>query len=148
MDSNDTSATDKKLLRVIVWCSAIAVGGCFALLFGFQRSGSQMTYEFNVRSLIAFVVGLVLTALFWRKVFTLIDTPKKMWRFIIVSAVLFVVAFVACVFLPWFAPAGGNKGELLQGMLLGFAVVAGVFYLARTVMRLMENADSGSEDGR
>lgn len=83
-----------------------------------------------------------MTWAFWKRLFKLIDQPKKLWRFIVLSAIAFIALFIGCIFLPQFAPIGSNKGDLLEGMLLGFAAVAGVLCLARVVVRLFEGLDS------
>lgn len=139
---------ERTLLRIIVWCSAIAVAGSLALMFGFNNSGGQFRYEFTLASVLAFIVGLVGMLWFWKKVFSMLHDQKRTWRFIILSAVALVVIFISCIFLPQFRPMGNNSGDLLQGMIFGFLAVALVFYVAARVMRLMEEADANSDAAR
>ena len=146
MESRDLPQTDRKLVRVIVGGSTLAVAGCLALLFGFHRSGGQIQYDFTMASVLAFLGGVVAMAWFWRRVFQLLQDEKRMWRFITITSVVFVIGFIACVFLPQFRPEGINESELLQGMILGFIAVAAVFFFVRVVMRLLEQADNQSSE--
>ncbi|MBA4147220.1 MAG: hypothetical protein H0X66_03830 [Verrucomicrobia bacterium] len=139
---------DPRLLRVIVWCSTIAVSGSMGLLFGFDNSGGQFRYEFTSASIVASVVGLVLMLLFWRKFFSLRHDQKRTGRFILICSILFVLAFIGCIFLPQFRPAGGNTSDLLQGLILGFAAVGVVFFFARKTMRMLEKADADANASR
>lgn len=132
---------ERTLLRVIVWCSTIAVAGSLALMFGFDKSDGQFRYHFTLASVLAFIVGTVVMLLFWKKVFSILHDQKRTWRFIILSSIGLVVVFIGCVFLPQFRPYGNNSGDLLTGMVLGFLAVAAVFYFAAKTMRLFESAD-------
>lgn len=147
MSSADVSQNDRKLLRIIVWTSTIAVAGSLALMFGVDTSGGRMHYGFNLASFIALVVSLVVMRFFWKRVFALLDQPTRLWRFILISSVLMVVLFMAMIFLPQFRPIGTNSGDLLQGMILGFLAVAAVFWAARKVMRLLEGEEEEDKQG-
>src|SRR5688500_8650901 len=124
MERRDLPQTDRKIDRAIVVGSTIAVAGCFPWLLGFQRESGQIQYDFTAASVLAFVGGVVAMAWFWRRVFQLLQDEKRMWRFITITSIVFVIAFIACVFLPQFRPEGINESELLQGMILGFIAVA------------------------
>jgi Na+/proline symporter len=149
MQTNDPSNNNEKnLLWVVVWSSAISVAISFGLLFSFHTNGAERGFKLTSVSILAFLIGIGLMWLFWKRVFQLLHDPKRMWRFITISSVLFVIAFIACIFLPQFTPTGTDNSELLQGMILGFIAVAAVFYLARQVMKMLEKADETPDDRR
>ena len=148
MEKSQAEKNDKTMVHVIVWGSALAVGASLALLFGVDLSSNRADLRFSISSFIAFFVGVVLTWLFWKRVFKLANEPKRMWRFIIVSVVLFLIAFIGMVLLPQFTPEGTNKRELVIGMVLGFMAVAFVFYAAKKTMQLFEQSDKLDNEAR
>src|SRR4051794_30689385 len=106
METAQVPANERKLLRMIVWTSTLAVAGCLALMFGFDNRGGQFRYQFTFGSVIAFGVSLIVMALFWKRVFTLLDQPKRLWRFIIVSCISLIILFIGMIFLPRFKSVG------------------------------------------
>ena len=125
----------------MVWGSSVAVAVSLALTFSVHTAPGQTNLEFSVASLIALIVGFAGTWFFWKRLFTLTNQPKRMWRFVTISAFVLVAAFIGCIFLPQFAPIG-RKSDLVEGMLLGFLAVAVMLFLARTVVRLFQSVDS------
>ena len=148
MEKSQAEKNDKTIVQVIIWGSALAVGASLALLFGVDLSSNRADIRFSVSSVIAFFVGVVLTWLFWKRVFKLANEPKRMWRFIGISVVLFLIAFIGMVLLPQFTPEGTNKRDLVVGMVLGFIAVAFVFYAAKKTMQLLEQSDKLENDSR
>lgn len=134
----DSRKNERTLLQIIICASTVAVAGCLALLFAFDNSGGQTRYEFKLASVIAFLVGIGGMVWFWRKVLTLSNQPRRMWRFIIISSIVFIIAFIGCIFLPQFRPASVNSSDLLQGLILGFLAVGFVFFIAYKTMQLFE----------
>ncbi len=147
MATAEVGSNDRKLLRIIVWASTFAVAGCVALMFGFDNNGDEFRYHFTIGSVVAFAVSILLMMFFWKRVFALLEQPKRLWRFIIASCVLVIVLFIAMIFLPRFRSVGNYSSDLLQGMILGFLAVAAVFYFAWKTMQLLEGTDNKNDTG-
>lgn len=63
------SKTDQKgLLKVMTYSTALAFGGLAAFLCSFRDIRNDPTLEFSYRTVLAFVVGVLIGILFWKAV--------------------------------------------------------------------------------
>ena len=109
----------------------------------FTRDAQGFDFHISVFTVLAFIVGVLIGAAYWRVVMQMIAPtkgPKPTTRFVTFSALLLIATFGSYVYRLRFVPQG-NVRDVAEGLVLAFLVLAMVAFAMWRVIRFLEAQD-------
>src|SRR5437016_3714057 len=145
---NDKSGgnEERALIRVIKFASAVGLGAMAAILYSVKQVTPALRYEISFGTGVSFVLGVVISSVYWRLVFGRwnnpdggLSRPRKRW--LVALSLLLGAATVATFVYALKDVAHDQAGEVAQGTALAVMVLGALGFLFWRVTRYL-NADS------
>lgn len=132
-DSKDGRAFEK----LVMWASSLSIAAMAAFLASLKQVNPVIEVRFTIGTVIAFVLGAVLTVFFLR---TLMHGNKR-WRALLVVAAA-IVSVLTYFLLSIKKTSQANRSDVIIGTICAVAVLSFVAWLLWSLSRYLERDDA------